>query len=157
MQKLKKNLPWIIGALVVLFLILQLFNPAHTNPPVVHDLCGTDARPPSDHLANLLHVACYDCHSYETRWPWYSHIMPVSWQVVDDVNKGRKHLNFSDWPTDPARVAKKLSSISEQLEYKEMPLAKYTLIHRDARLSDEDRKALMAWADAQAARLRPTQ
>ena len=155
MQRIKKNLPWIAGALVLGFLLLQLANPAHTNPAVVHDLCATDARPPSDHLVNLLHTACYDCHSYETRWPWYSHVMPISWQVVDDVNEGRKHLNFSDWPVDnPARAAKKFSSMSEQLEYKEMPLAKYTLIHRDARLTDADRKALMDWADAESARLR---
>jgi hypothetical protein len=156
MQKLRKNLPWIAAALVVGFLLLQLANPARTNPPVVHDLSASGFRPPSDHLTALLHTACYDCHSYETRWPWYAHVMPVSWQVVNDVNKGRKHLNFSDWPADPARAAKKFTSISEQLEYREMPLAKYTLIHRDARLTDADRQALMDWADAQAARLRST-
>jgi Haem-binding domain len=156
MQKLKKNLPVAAAVLVVVFGLLQFANPARTNPPVVHDyFAAAGPAAPAGHLADQLRASCYDCHSYETKWPWYAHIAPVSWLVVDDVNEGRKHLNFSDWPVDnPAKAAKKLGNISEQLEYRDMPPAKYTVIHRNAVLNDTDRQALKAWADAASARLK---
>lgn len=103
----------------------------------------------------MLHSACYDCHSYETKWPWYSRIAPVSWLVTSDVNHGRERLNFSEWPRDfSERAAKRLEDISEELDYNEMPPAKYTLLHPEARLSAEQRKQLSQWADREAARLK---
>ena len=152
---MKKKLKWIFGALVVVFALLQLTNPPRTNPPVApgHDLLATNAPPPQ--IAALLHAACYDCHSYETKWPWYSHIAPVSWLVASDVKGGRERLNFSDWPHDqPERAAKRLERISEELDYKDMPPAKYTLLHPEARLTDGQRQELIQWADEEAARLK---
>jgi hypothetical protein len=149
---MKKKLKWILGALIVGFALLQFTNPTRTNPPVVNDLTATNAPPVV--ITALLRAACYDCHSYETKWPLYSRIAPSSWLVVKDVNEGREHFNFSKWPADPARAAKKMERINEVLDYREMPPKKYTLLHPEARLSEAQRKQLMDWTDAAASRLR---
>ena len=152
---MKKKLKWIFGALVAGFGLLQLMNPPRTNPPVLpgHDLMA--ASPPPPPVAAILHAACYDCHSHETRWPWYSHIAPVSWLVAGDVKRGRERLNFSEWPRDlPERAAKRLERISEEVDYKEMPPAKYTLMHPEARLTASQREQLMHWADQEAPRFK---
>jgi Haem-binding domain len=152
---MRKKLKWIFGALAVMFGLLQFTNPPRTNPPVVNDLMATNAPPPE--IAAMLHAACYDCHSHETKWPWYSRIAPVSWLIASDVNEGRKNLNLSDWPAnDPNRAAKKLEDMSEKIDYREMPPKKYTLVHADARLTDAGRKELTDWLDAEAARLKTT-
>lgn len=135
--------------------MLQFFNPARTNPPVKNDFLAAVKPPPA--VAANLRDACYDCHSHETRWPWYSKIAPVSWLVVSDTTEGREHLNFSDWPTEPARAAKKLDRINEVVDYREMPPKKYSLIHADARLTEVQRKEIMDWTDAAAEKIRPAE
>ena len=153
---MKKKLKWIFGALVAVFALLQFTNPARTNPPLPPGGDISTTNPPPPQIAALLHAACYDCHSNETKWPWYGHIAPVSWLVVGDVNDGRERLNFSDWPHAlPERAAKRLERVSEELGYKEMPPAKYTLIHADARLTEDQRKQLIQWADDTASKLKP--
>ncbi len=152
---MKKKMRWILGALVAVFALLQLANPQRTNPPVApgHDLMA--ANPPPPPVATMLRAACYDCHSDETRWPWYSHIAPVSWLVAGDVKDGRERMNFSDWPRDLSeRAAKRLERISEEVGYHDMPPAKYTLLHPDARLTADQRQQLINWADQEAARLK---
>jgi len=148
-----------VVALVVVFALLQLANPARTNPPILpgHSVSATTNAPPPQ-IAALLHAACYDCHSYETTWPWYSHIAPVSWLVANDVKRGRARLNFSDWPNEhPVWAARRWENVSEELDYKEMPPAKYTLMHPEARLTDAQRQELIRWADAEAKRLKATE
>jgi len=81
----------------------------------------------------------------------------MSWLIADDVNEGRKHLNLSDWPGDqPKRAARRLESMSEEIDYREMPPKKYTAIHADAQLTESERKELTDWLDAEAARLKST-
>ena len=153
---MKKKMKWIAATLAVVFALLQFVNPPRTNPPVApgHDLLATNPPPPQ--IATLLHSACYDCHSYETKWPWYSHVAPASWLVADDVKDGRERLNFSDWPRAlPERAAKRLERISEEVDDKDMPPAKYTLLHPEARLTAGQREQLIHWADQEAARLKP--
>ena len=152
---MKNKFKWIFAALVAVFALLQLMNPSRTNPPVTpgHDLMATNTPPPQ--IAALLHAACYDCHSDETKWPWYSHIAPVSWLVAGDVKDGREKMNLSDWPHDrPERAAKRLERISEEAGYQNMPPAKYTLLHPEARLTAGQRQQLIHWADQEAARLK---
>jgi hypothetical protein len=152
---MKKKIKWIFAGLAAGFALLQLTNPSRTNPPVApgHDL--TAANPPPPQIATLLHGACYDCHSCETKWPWYSRVAPVSWLVADDVKDGRERLNFSDWPQDrPVRAARRLERISEEVDYQEMPPRKYTLLHPEARLTAGQRRQLIQWADGEAARLK---
>lgn len=79
----------------------------------------------------------------------------MSWLIAGDVKEGRKHLNLSDWPADqPDRAARRLESMSEEIDYHEMPPKKYTTIHANARLTDAERKELTNWLDAEAARLK---
>ena len=150
---MKKKLKWIFAALAVAFVLLQFTNPPRTNPPAVNDLMAASAPPP--HVAAMLRAACYDCHSGETRWPWYSRVAPMSWQIAKDVDDGRANLNLSDWPSENSkRATKKLEDMSEQIGYGEMPPKKYTLIHADARLTEGQRKELTDWLDGEAARLK---
>jgi len=153
----KRKVKWILAALIVVFALLQFANPPHTNPPVVpgHDLMATS--PPPLPIAAMLQSACYDCHSDKTRWPWYSRIAPVSWLIASDVNEGRQHINLSDWPVEfPERAAKRLERMSEEIDYGNMPPAKYTLLHANARLTQDQRKTLTDWLDQEAARLKTT-
>ena len=132
---------------VVVFLVLaQLVRPAPTNPPVTQEIAA-----PADVLA-LLRRACGDCHSHATRWPWYTHVAPVSWLVVYDVNHGRKQLDLSTWDAYPAKKqAKRLADIAEQVREREMPLWYYLPLHPDARLTDAERARIADWAESASA------
>ena len=150
---MKTKYKWILGAMAAAFVLLQFTNPSRTNPPVIHDFLAAYMPPPA--INGMFHRACYDCHSYETQWPWYSRIAPVSWLIANDVQGGRRHLNFSDWPVaDPERAAKRLENASEELGYNEMPPAKYKLIHPAARLTAAERQQLIQWLDQKAKQLK---
>jgi hypothetical protein len=136
--------------------LLQFTNPRRTNPAVApgRDLLATN--PPPVEIAALLRGACYDCHSDETRWPWYSRVAPVSWWLADHVNEGRRHLNFSRWPHDDTRsAARKWNHVYREVRSGEMPLRSYTWAHPAARLSAAQREELSQWARQEAIRLNP--
>lgn len=151
---MKKKLAYLALTLLSLFVLLQLTNPARTNPPVKTDFIAT-LDPPGEIAATLV-ASCYDCHSYETKWPWYSHVAPMSWLIANDVNGGRSHLNLSEWPSnDTKRAVHRLDEMSDQIGNGIMPPKKYTAIHAGARLTDSQRKVLTDWLDAQADKLSP--
>lgn len=130
-------------ALLAVFLLLQLKQPERSNPPV-----ESKVEPPPE-IATLLERSCFDCHSHETDWPWYAYVAPVSWWVVDHVNHGRGDLNFSQWPVLDFEAQEHLfRDIDEQIANGEMPLKSYLILHRRARLSEEDRAALRRWAQS---------
>src|ERR1700722_3046807 len=87
----------VLLALVVLFLLAQVVQPKHTNPPVFESRSIEAHVQVPPQIQSILKRACYDCHSSSTVWPWYSHVAPVSWLVTDDVNEARSHVNFQDW------------------------------------------------------------
>jgi hypothetical protein len=149
---MKRRLKWVLAGAVVLFAALQGFNPSRVNPPVKADFMAA-TRPPAA-VAAALRAACYDCHSHETVWPWYARVAPASWLLASDVNEGRTHLNFSDWPADAARAAKNLDRVNEVVDYREMPPKKYTLLHAAARLTAQQRKEIMDWTETRAGQLR---
>lgn len=127
--------------LVALLLLAQLIPVARANPPVESDVAA-----PSE-VASVLRRSCYDCHSNETAWPWYSRIAPVSWLVVKDVREGREALNYSTWGRySTEERAEKLEETWDEVAEGEMPLRIYTLAHPGARLTAADREALRAWA-----------
>ncbi|MHA6280890.1 heme-binding domain-containing protein [Salinimicrobium sp. CAU 1759] len=93
-----------------------------------------------ENLKNKLHVSCYDCHSNNTRYPWYDKIQPVAWFLEDHIKEGKAELNFSQWGEySDRRKNSKLRSIISQIEEGKMPLDSYVLLHPDADLSEEDK------------------
>src|SRR5580658_3263626 len=121
---------------LILAILIQVvpFGHSHTNPAVTKEP-GWD----SSDTATLFRRACYDCHSNETVWPWYSNVAPVSWLVQRDVNGGRNHLNFSEWD-HPQKHAK---DVTTQVKQGDMPPWFYLPMHPDARLSEIDKQALI--------------
>ena len=100
-------------------------------------------------IKNRLQVSCYDCHSNNTNYPWYSKIQPAAWYLKDHIQEGKDELNFNEWATySDRRKNSKLRSIISQIEEDKMPLDSYILIHRDAILSDEDKRMIIDYMTA---------
>lgn len=130
---------WIFGGLitvVVVGVVIQFvpYGRDHTNPPVV-----TEPAWDSEQTRDLAVAACFDCHSNETEWPWYSNVAPISWALQRDVDEGREELNFSEW-----HLEQEGDEAAETVRDGSMPPWQYTLTHPEARLSDADVAALEA-------------
>ena len=124
-----------------------------TNPPVQ----AAQALNPPPAVAAVMRVACYDCHSNETRWPWYAHIAPMSWMLIKHVTEGRHAMNFSTWSDyKPDKQADYLRGVDDAVTNGWMPLSSYLLIHRDAVLTPEAAKLVGDWAHATAKQLDPS-
>ena len=139
----------IIGGLLLVALIIAQFvgpkPPANQedNPGDIIENGLADAQ-----VAQLLKNSCYDCHSNQVNYPWYSYVAPISFLVNHDVVEGKEELNFSTWQDyDKRRKLRKLKEVGEVLEEDEMPLGIYTLIHQGAKLSDEEKKLLINWSE----------
>lgn len=143
--------------LLVLLALAQFARPDRTSPPVAPEKTLERLAQVPAPVAATLRRACYDCHSNEPRWPWYSHVTPVSFFVVGHVRHGREHLNFSDW-TQVASGENKdaLEEICEEVRKGAMPLPSYLWLHWGARLSESDKQALCAWTEAEERRLDPS-
>jgi len=127
------------GLLAVQFVPVQ-----RTNPPVKSDV----SAPPG--IEATLRRACYDCHSNETRWPWYSRVAPISWLAQREVELGRKEINFSEWGEYyPATRKRKLQWMDRAIRQEAMPPWSYRIVHPDARITQEDRAALERWIDSE--------
>ena len=151
---IQKILKWTAIAVAVVFAALQFIRPARTNPPVDESrtiLAHTRMTP---EVAGILDRSCNDCHSNQTRWPWYSNVAPVSWFVIDHVNVGRKEMNFSDWAQyDTEHQKGLLQDICKEAKSGAMPLTSYLRLHQEAKLSSEDVRVLCDWANAESQRL----
>ena len=121
---------------------IQLVQFPRTNPPVAGELAA-----PAEVKA-ILRRACYDCHSNETTWPWYSAVAPASWVIHRDVSEGRRRMNLSSWADyaeDPGTRAQKLDEIRKAVVSGDMAPRYYLALHPRARLSESDRAALLSW------------
>lgn len=137
---------------IVLFIIMGVFVLIQFIP---NELPKNKADNPNDIIANgpasievgkILKTSCYDCHSNEVNYPWYSYVAPVSWLIAHDVEEGREELNFSEWTSfDQKRMIKKLEEMAEEIEEKKMPLSYYTTLHGNAELTSEQRELLIQW------------
>jgi hypothetical protein len=132
-----KKLAWMfLAGVVVIFVLIQLipYGHSHTNPPVV-----SEPHWSSPEARALVKENCFQCHSNETNWTWYSTIAPGSWLIAHDVSDGRKRFNFSDWQRKP----EELDEMVETIQSGEMPPVQYWLFHPGARMSAQEKQALI--------------
>ncbi len=137
----------IIVLLLVVFIAMQLYRPEKNQAQGAHTaLFLTETKPPKD-VKLILEQTCYDCHSNDTKYPWYNNVAPVSYWMANHVKDGKKHLNFSDWENYSAKKKDhKLEEVVEMIEDGEMPLKEYTWTHEEAKLTEIQRNAVIEWA-----------
>ncbi len=146
---MSKLLKFVLLPLLVAFGVLQFFRGDYPevrleNRADIHN----SSLPISAEVSGILRAACYDCHSMETKWPWYSKVAPISWTVIQHVREGREDLNFSEWETlRPRTKIKLLKEIVEEVEDKNMPHPQYLKAHPEARLTDQQRRLIINWAN----------
>jgi hypothetical protein len=134
---------------IILFIASQAIRPARTNPPIdpTREITARLAVDPA--VASIMDRSCNDCHSNRTVWPWYSNVAPISWFVINHVNEGRRHMNFSDWAAiPPAKVAPMLQRICKEVRSGGMPLDTYTPMHPGSKLTSADEDTICRWTDA---------
>lgn len=142
-MKLKK----IALALLVLFIIAQFFGPEKNTGDLSTVTAFVNETKPNAEIDAILKNACYDCHSDHTRYPWYNNITPVNFWMNGHVEEGKEHLNFSKWSAYSLKKKDhKMEEVIETVEEHEMPLNSYTWTHGDAKLTDVQREAVIAWA-----------
>jgi hypothetical protein len=153
----RRHAPLVLGALGGVFLGLQLVQPEAPGPALPGEGSLADHIPVPADVEATLRQSCYDCHSGQTRWPWYSRVSPVSWLVADDVRHGRSHLDFDHWSTDPVREptpVQRLRWICKEAREGLMPPRLYLLAHPRARLDDYETERLCAWTEQALAEVR---
>lgn len=129
----------LIGAMVgivLLFLLAQIlpYGHNHTNPPVL-----AEPKWDSPETRDLAVRACFDCHSNQTEWPWYSNVAPLSWLIQHDVDEGRSKLNFSEWD----RPQRETRQAGREVQRGQMPQWYYVLIHPSASLAPSEKQTLI--------------
>ena len=137
----------ILIVLLVVFIAIQFVQPARNNSGQVlpTDVSKTVSVPENVH--SILQTACYDCHSNNTRYPWYNYVQPAAWILANHIKHGKKDLNFSEFGSySKRRQQSKLKAIADQVRDGEMPLYSYTLIHKKARLTKEERLVIINWS-----------
>jgi hypothetical protein len=140
-----KWLKYALGAVVLVLLAAQAVQPDRTNPPADPSASFVAVAKPSQHMASITNRACMDCHSNETKWPWYSKVSPVSWLVAKDVKAGRAHLNLSEWRLLGEEMSKiRQTEMCEDMKKGDMPLPQYVLLHPEAKVSSAEASAACA-------------
>jgi hypothetical protein len=133
-MKMKKILLYLVAAGLVVFLLIQLVPVDRSNPPTT-----SEPKWSSPEARALVKEHCFQCHSNETEWPWYSYIAPASWLIKFDVVEGRGHFNFSEWDQNPGE----LSQMTRQINRGSMPPMQYTLFHPNSKLDAQQKQALI--------------
>ena len=138
-------------SLIAVLVVLQFFQPERNNTPIDPEQDMLEVLAPPPPLADLVRNACYDCHSNQTVYPWYSRISPVSWYLNKHIRKGKEDLNCSDYGLlDKADKIGALADICDVLDAGTMPMQSYLMIHKDARLTQEERETLCLWTEKEA-------
>ena len=133
--------------LAVLLVAAQFVRPARNMSATVSPNDISVRYPVPAAVQTLLRRSCYDCHSNNTRYPWYAGVQPVRWWLDRHINDAKRHLNFSEYSVYPAkRAAKKAGEIASELKEHEMPLPSYLWLHAEARLTDADIALLTDWS-----------
>ena len=150
--RLKRSTRIAATSLLVIVIALQFIRLERPQGALPGDGRMTDFVAVPGKVDSLLRRSCYDCHSDETRWPWYSRVAPISWLITHDVQHGRSDLDFSRWSIDPIREPtpqQRFRWMCRDVRRGIMPPRVYLLAHPRARLTDADRETLCAWADQQ--------
>ncbi|MDB5274244.1 MAG: hypothetical protein JWO58_2611 [Chitinophagaceae bacterium] len=136
----------IILGIVLLLIAIQFIRIDKVNPSVDKSKDFITLTNPSEEVRAILVTSCYDCHSHETHYPWYSNVAPMSWLMKDHVNDGRKHLNFSIWGDYTEKKQKhKLEECVDEVKAGEMPLKGYTLLHEHTALNADQQEKITSW------------
>ncbi len=138
----------ILVVLLIILIIIQFIKPGRN----IHaggqpaDISTLYAVPPD--VDSILIVACKDCHSNNTRYPWYNNFQPVAWFLANHVQDGTNSFNLNEFATYPvARQYDKIEEIKKQIDKGDMPLYSYTIIHRDARLTNMEKNTIISWSE----------
>jgi hypothetical protein len=145
---MKKIIKRILLILLVALIAIQFVRPAkNVSTDQSRNIKTLYAVPENVHT--ILTKACNDCHTNNTIYPWYASVQPVLWWLDDHVKEGKSHLNFDEYTTyNLRRQYHKMEEVIEMVKEKEMPLDSYTWVHRDAKLTDEERVTLTSWAQS---------
>jgi hypothetical protein len=135
--------------LLLAFIVIQFFQPDKNNNSVLATNDITKVVTVPDSINSLLHTACYDCHSSNTDYPWYSNIQPLGWWLADHIKEGKKELNFNEFGTySTKRQLRKLEEVKHEVNDGEMPLNSYTIIHQNAKISAAQKQLIATWVDS---------
>jgi len=139
----------ILVLLAIAFIVIQFFHPEKNiseAAPVNHI---SKKFPYPAEVEKIISFSCYDCHSNNTRYPWYSHIQPVAWWLNDHIKEGKSHLNFDEYASYPAfRQYRKFDQTIKEIKEDEMPLPSYLVGHPKAALSPEQKETITAWCNS---------
>jgi hypothetical protein len=139
----------ILITLAILLVIIQFIHPEKNKAPGRQANALATLITVPDNIKNIFAKACNDCHSNNTRYPWYSRIQPVDWWMNNHVRKGKREFNFDEYANRPLRYQyHKMEEIADEVEEGEMPLDSYTWMHRDARLTETEKKEVIDWANS---------
>ena len=145
--KFKSIVKGVFTGLIFVFVIIQFIRPEKNISTTVLPEDMNVIYPIPDDVHKILEKACFDCHSNNTRYPWYFNIQPGAWFMANHVSDGKKELNFSEFGKRPLdKQAKKLKKLAKEVEEGGMPLDSYTWIHRDANLTDVEKNIIIDWA-----------
>ena len=139
----------ILILLLIIFVAIQFIRPAKNKSEGISANDISTKYPVPDSIQVILKVACNDCHSNNTRYPWYAEVQPVAWWLNGHIVDGKRGLNFSEFAS--YRIKKqfhRLDDIDELVKKNAMPLSSYTIIHTDAKLSERQKLALYSWTEA---------
>lgn len=140
----------ILLGLLVILVAIQFIRIDKTKPETIESEDFIVMTNPPAEVVSLLQSACYDCHSHETKYPWYTNIAPFSFMIENHIKEARGHLNFSKWGTyGAAKAAHKLEECAEEIEAKKMPIKPYVNMHEEADLTEAQRKRLVIWFESQ--------
>ena len=135
--------------LFVCFIAIQFIRPAKNNNSVIASHMISEVAPLPDNVNIIFKKACYDCHSNNTNYPWYSYVQPVNFWLTSHINDGKKHFNFDEFATYNLRKQyHKLEEVVEMVKEEHMPLSSYTFIHKDANLTSDERVMITSWAQS---------
>jgi len=142
---MKKILLFLLFVLVV----IQFIRPSENHSSSLSKNDITLHYPVPDTVLAILKTSCYDCHSNNTRYPWYNRVQPMAWWLNSHVREGKRELNFSEFASYPlAKQAKKLKNTVKQVKGGGMPLDSYLWIHKDAKLEQGQKDTLIQWANS---------